>query len=306
MPGILFRRLKQIGKAARLLAMFRVISAMPLPLAYRLAGAVGTLDGLIKSSYLRSFSDGMEYVRSGGFDLSRREIEKFTIRHARMMAGEIVDSYVVSGRNIETLGRICSLSGRELVDAKLNEGRGCIILVCHYSRLNMVALGLGYSGIETGIITQCVDRRNRMLDWVDRRYLSAKIKRYHEVTRGTLVTLEDNLRPIYKALLRNEAVILLMDAFHPRFKRFNSYPFLGGSLRLPQGALRLAERAGAPMIYGVTREKGWHVQVDIRDLPASPGQALEAAVGNLEKDVKKRPWEWWQWFNIREMWRPEG
>ena len=296
----------QLGKAARLLFLFRGIAGLPLPLAYRAAGMIGSIDCFFMPAYLKAISAGMAYVNTGSFSLAERQVKGFTKRHGQMMAREIVDSYIVSGRGMAALGRICSLSGADLVRQKLGRGNGLIILVCHYSRLNMVACSLGCSGISTGIITQCVDRRNKLLDWVDRSYLSGKLKRYHEVTRGTLVTLEDNLRPIYKALLRNEAVILLMDAFHPRFKRFNSYPFLGGRVRLPVGALRLAEKTGAPMVYGVARENGWRVEVNIRDLPLPAEAALEAAVAELGADIVKRPWEWWQWFNIREIWRPEN
>jgi len=298
--------LKRIGKAARLLGLFRIISMMPIPLAYRLAGMIGNLDHFFHTAYLQATRNGLVYLRTGKFRLSDREIEDFTRRHARMMAREVVDSWMVSGRNMNVLGRISSLSGAGLVRQKLDQGKGLLILVCHYSRLNMVACTLGREGISTSIITQCVDRRNRYLDWVDRYYLSGKLERYQQVTKGTLVTLEDNLRPVYKALFNNEPVILLMDAFHPKFIRFNEYPFLGGKIRLPAGALRLAEKTGAPMVYGVARENGWKIEVDVKSLPGSFEEAHREAALKLEQDVLARPWEWWQWCNIRDVWKAEN
>ncbi len=295
----------QAAKAARLLCLFRLLSIFPLPVAYRLAGLVGRLDAAFGNAYLSAIASGMSRVRTDCFALPPYRIAGHVSMHSMMMAREVIDAYITGRRGGHLPGEISSLSGHEIIRDSLDAGQGVIVLVSHYSRLNMVACSLGHAGIPTGIITQCVDRRNRLLDWVDRAYLSGKLERYHRVTRGPLVTLEDNLRPIYRALLEGQAVIMLMDAFHPRFRRFVSYPFLGGSISLPAGALRLAGKTGASMVYGVARESGWHVDVEIRPLPGEPGDAMSAAVEELERDVMERPWEWWQWFNIREIWQKQ-
>jgi len=301
----LSRKFKQIRKAARLLALFRAVSFLPLSAAYALASVIGYIDAIFKNSYLSAVTSGMEYVKTGKFSLSQSQVQDYVKRHSQMMAREVLDSYRVPRLGVEQISRISSISGLASLRQSLQEGRGAIILVCHYSRLNMVALTLGHMGISTGIITQCVDRRNIMLDWVDRIYLQEKLRKYRQVSRGTLVTLEDNLRPIYKAISANEPVIMLMDAWHPRFRKFNHYPFLGGEIRLPAGALRIGMKTGAPMFYGVVRERGWQVDVALTDLPGPADTSLNTAVNLLEADVIERPWEWWQWYNIAELWKSE-
>ena len=297
-----FRAL-QAAKAIRVLGVFPLISLLPLPTAYSIATLIGKLDAGRDTPYLQGLSAGLKRCFP---DLADRPqmLKQWLKNHCCMQAREMLDAYVIGRQTGRSIGRLSEISGRQYLTHALEKGRGVIIVLSHYSRLNMLACTLGLTGQQTGILSQAVDRRNPFLDWVDRTYLQNKLRIYYRITKGTGVTLEDDLRGIYRALKANEAVVILLDAYNPRLRRFREYPFLGGTLSLPTGIERISGATKAALVYGVVKESGWRVKAEIRPLPGTGAEAMAQAVRELEQDVSERPWEWWQWGFIKTMWHP--
>jgi len=297
-----FRTL-QAAKAIRMLGVFPLISLLPLPMAYNIATWIGTLDSRRESPHIKGLRAGMKRCFPDLAD--RPEILKQWLKdHCCMQAREMLDAYVIGRQTGRSIGRLSKISGRQYLTHTLEKGRGVIIVLSHYSRLNMLGCTLGLAGQSTGSLSQAVDRRNPFLDWVDRAYLRNKLRTYYRITKGTGVTLEDDLRGIYRALKTNEAVVILMDAYNPRLRRFREYPFLEGKLCLPTGIERIGGATKAALVYGVVKENGWRVKAEIRPLPGTGAEAMAQAVRELEQDVAERPWEWWQWGYINTMWHP--
>ncbi|MDL1959660.1 MAG: hypothetical protein LWX01_09000 [Deltaproteobacteria bacterium] len=296
-------RILQAAKAIRMLGVFPLISLLPLPVAYSIATWIGTLDSRRESPYIKDLRAGLKrcfpYLEDRP-DVLRRWLKNTCCMQAR----EMLDAYVIGRQTGRSIGRLSEISGRQYLTHALENGRGVIIVLSHYSRLNMLACTLGLTGQQTGILTQAVDRRNPFLDWVDRTYLRNKLRTYYRITKGTGVTLEDDLRGIYRALKANEAIVILLDAYNPRLRRFRKYPFLGGKLYLPTGIERISVATKAALVYGVVKENGWRVKAEIRPLPGTGAEAMLQAVRELEQDVSERPWEWWQWGYMNTMWYP--
>ena len=297
-----FRAL-QAAKAIRMLCVFPLISMLPLPVAYNIATWIGTLDSRRESPYIKGLRAGMKNCFP---DLADRPevLKQWLKKHCCMQAREMLDAYVIGRQTGRSIGRLSEISGRQYLTHALEKGRGVIIVLSHYSRLNMLPCTLGLTGQQTGVLTQAVDRRNPFLDWVDRTYLRNKLQTYYRITKGTGVTLEDDLRGIYRALKANEAVVILLDAYNPRLRRFREYHFLGGKLCLPTGIERISVATKATLVYGVVKENGWRVKAEIRPLPGTGAEAMVQAVREFEQDMLERPWEWWQWGYMNTMWHP--
>ena len=77
-------------------------------------------------------------------------------------------------------------------------------------------------------------------------------------------------------------------------------PFLGETLRLPVGLLRLAHEIGAPVLAHDGRiEDGQRV---LRFHPpasgSSPEAVLRSVVATLEGVIRERPWDWQGWLDL--------
>jgi len=284
--------------------LFRALGALPLPLGYRAAGWIGERGGgdpalraMLERSLRRVFP--AETADSAVLDAWLRG-------YCRMMARETLDVYTMP--RVTRRSRLVELHPRAL--AVLHEardpGRGVIIVMAHFGRLNLLLLALGLAGERLGMLTIAVDERNLDLDAVERAYLQRKVNNLHARIGGPWLTLGDNLRGLYEALQRGETMVILMDAFVPGDATREVLPFLGGRLLMARGIERLARRTGAGLVYGVVHERGWRAEAELRPLPAEPAAALCAAVGELERDVGATPWQWWHWNILDYIWTPEG
>ncbi len=296
-------RFGQIKKALKLLALFPALSCLPPSAAYRIASLIPPMDDKALKSYLAGMRTGL--ARCLGDKIGNGDVlEDFLKRHVNMLAMEALDSYIIPKQTGKTIGRISVLHGKTHLDKALSQGKGVIIVTAHYGRLNMLAYTLGLMGQNTGILTQNIGKDNPLLDWVDRKYLQKKLKSYYQVTKGTGITLGDNQRKIFRALGRNEAMVILMDAYHPDFRNMREHPFLGGTIKLPTGIERISERTRSPLVYGIVKGgQGWRVRAELRPIDGYGKEAFDRAVEELEKDVRERPWDWWQWGYMNSMWK---
>jgi lauroyl/myristoyl acyltransferase len=181
-------------------------------------------------------------------------------------------------------------------------GRGVILTLAHYGRVNMMLAGLGLAGERLGMLTMDIDAPNPALDEVERAYLKVKVQALQNCIKGPWLTLGGAVRPLYETLRRGETLIILFDVPVDGSTQTKSVPFFGGSLTISRGIERLAQKTGAQIVYAVAKEQDWHVITELRALPENPGDALVAAVGELERDVRSTPGLWWQWGLLDALW----
>ncbi len=295
----------KLSKASRLLFLYPALSLLPLRLAYRLASHVSPFDKSFEKKYMSQWKLGLERLMNAGAfpDNTELHLNRCVKKHLRMLSWEAVDSYLVPRLSPERMTHLSQVTGVEYLQEALKQEKGVIIVTAHFCRLNMTAYSLGHLGIKNGILSQSVDKDNPYLDWVDRIYLKRKLARYYGVTRGTGLTLKDNPRLIYRALERNEIMIILMDAFPDSVRNFYNIPFLNGNLKLPKGIARISQKTGSPMVFSVVRpEDKWKVRVEISPISGIGEQGLMEACRKLEQNVRELPCQWWQWPYMQVMW----
>ena len=295
-------RRAQLALWLRHYAVFQSLAQLPLPLAYRYANQIGQRD-------CRHQSVARDYIANGMQHLLPATRESDVPNYFSMLAREVLDVFVMARLNPRRARQLLHLapgSLKTLQDAR-SQGRGVIIAMSHYSRINMLLLSLALAGERLGMLTMVVDERNRNLDPVSRRYLQFKIGTLMHYIQGRWLTLGDDMRLLYRALEQGETMVMLLDAYTPeRRQKKLSLPFLGGYLSVSRGLVRIAEKTGARIVYGVSYERDWAIEAFIRPLPDDPFEALQTAVDILEQDVLSTPWAWWHWNVWEAIWSPSA
>jgi len=292
---------KLITKWLRYHALFWFLAKLPLGLSYRVASWIGKHDYANNEAVRAAFQNGLARVFA---DLSPARLSQFTRFHFEMMAREILDIFRLPRISSANAVRLIEVQGLEVLREAKQKGRGVILVMGHYGRPTMLSTGLGLAGEDVGMLTQIIDERNPHLDVVDRGYLKLKMRHTLAAARGRWVMAGGNIRPLYEGLNAGETIIILLDLFEPNPRKRFQAPFLGGTLGVPRGIERIATRTGAQLVYGVAKEDGWKVKVELRPLPTEPQQGLHAAIAELEKDILATPWQWWQWNVLEHLWAP--
>jgi len=293
----------KISKASRLLLLYPCLSLLPMSLAYEMARFFSPMDRSFQKDYMNHWAQGLQKCLNKGKAFRVNNIKACIKEHITMLSLEALDSCIVPRLHPKQMNRLSKIDGLHHIKTALEQGKGLIIATTHFCRLNMTAYTLGHMGIRNGILSQTVDDDNPYLDWIDRKFLSNKLKRYYRLTMGPGLTLKDSPRRIYRALEKNEIMVILMDAYPDSVKKFYNVPFLGGTLKLPKGIARISKHTGSPLVYSVVRPRGkWGVEVNIRPLPGVGEEPFFQAVREFEKDIKELPCQWWQWAYMNTKW----
>ena len=218
-------------------------------------------------------------------------------------ASTILDrAFLVSGRAEHYRVEV---HGLEALQARIAEGRGCLIFGAHlgsFEALRLVADG--GCPVELAIMRHEAN--------------AARLKAVFDAVGGAaraaavipLGTAESMLRA-QECLQRNGLVGLLADRA-PRAERVLEVPFLGQPAPLPTGPHLLAAVLGAPVMlaFGIWRgPRHYEVRFEPFAEPLPPGRAgREAAIAErvrryaerLEALCREHPYNW---FNFYDFWR---
>lgn len=287
----------------RLNLAYPTLSRLPCPLAWRTAAWMGNLGKVEYQQACTAVQNGFLAIFPELAD-DPRTLQTWTQHHLDMLAREFMDVFCMPRLQFSNIDRYIMLHGAELITEAKRESQGVILVLNHFSRLIMLLIRLGLMGIEMNILTMRIDDNPDLAPFM-RHYLRTKVKRVLGFIRGQWLNVGDDLRPIYKGLQRGQIWIILADAYMPHFGDWRVFPFFGGQLRLPRGIERIASKTGARLIYGVTREvRPDLLACELRPLPTDPYEAMAGVVGELEKDIRATPWEWWQWNILDYLWTP--
>lgn len=222
--------------------------------------------------------------------------------HMDMLALEMIDGTALprlGGAN----GPSIELEGWEHVQRLVDRKKGFIIVLTHFDRLMTSLVAFARKGLKMNALTMPV-LDNPDLDPVHRRFLTRKVNNLVGVMQGQYRSTSESLRPVHEGLAAGEVWIILADVWQPTFGRLRKHPFLGGEISLPTGIERLAKSTGVPLVHAISYTQAVdHLRVDVDPLPEDPKAAVDAVIQRLERDVRERPWAWWQWGVLDNMWQ---
>jgi lauroyl/myristoyl acyltransferase len=202
------------------------------------------------------------------------------------------------------------VDGLENLDTALESKRGVLLLTAHlgYGRLIGPVLRIyGYDVLLVAAKLLHAMERERTTRWLKS---GSRFRRYvHERTRVVAEILEPDdleanldVRPIFDALAHNRPVLIAGDG--QRSIQFESISILGRAYRFSTGFMRIAMRAGCPVlpVFGLEGRRGQRVRIEIQpplpiDPTASVATNLSLFAGVLEEQLYRTPHLWGKWQN---------
>lgn len=290
------------SQSARLLAR-----RWSLALAGALLDAVATTVRLAPTSARYVLSDGVvwaigpllgrprreathNFVRVVGADRAAAAAEQ-SLRNYGRMAMDFLASRTMAA---EQLLALTDLHGEEGFRAAMAHGRGAIFALPHAGCWDVAAAFAQAYDCQLTIVTES--------DWGTE--LVAGSRRAHGVT---LAPRNQSLRPLFRALRRQECVVMLSD-YAPRGVQTAQAPFFGAQAPFPLGPARLALATGAPvLVIMCARMPGGRYLLEAQEplYPVGERNSEAAAIAmttqiaaGFERIVRAYPEQWYPYHPV--------
>ncbi|MBW1671471.1 MAG: lysophospholipid acyltransferase family protein [Deltaproteobacteria bacterium] len=208
------------------------------------------------------------------------------------------EACLLSGKYIQTIFRQSTFKGLDKLLEYQKDGRGIVLLTCHFDSFVMGIILLGMAGLRVNAVSSSVVEDSRVHTSVQKFYYDKYRNMEKFMNGGKVVHFERNLRFFYGALKRGEAVVILADLPATSRKTEVIVPFLGGTRRMAPGAWRIAKKTDsvigafvclhdAPGDYRVL----CYLAGDKR--PADPAGAMTPIYKFLDQQIRLHPERWW-------------
>lgn len=280
--------------------VFPALSVLPRALGYRLADGIGRWDALV-DPHRGAVAAGMTKV----FPMLAQDparLGQYLIRYHQFRARDVLDCFTMPRLTAENAENFLRVNNLDLLENARSCGKGVILGLPHFGRYFMLGPALRFRGQGFGLLSTDLGDDNPHYDPIELEYVRAKLKNGHDFCRGTWVTTEGDQRRFCRALQAGETMLIAFDGLETNSQSRLTFPFLGGTLALPGGVVRIMSKTGAKMVYVSVAEQGYELEMTVHTLPDDPLQSLAAAVKLFERDVAERPWLWFQWTAIAALW----
>lgn len=217
-----------------------------------------------------------------------------SLRNYGRMAMDFLSSRTMSQDEIM---RLVEVRGEEHFHAAMARGRGVIFALPHAGSWDVAAVFAQAYGCKLTIVTES--------DWATE--LVAGSRRSHGVT---LAPRDQSLRTLFRALRRQECVVMLSDVTPPGVQTAE-VPFFGAPAPFPLGPARLSIATGAPVLVIMSvrvAENRYLVEAQPALMPPAPvrGQRGDEAVvamttdiaAGFERIIRAYPDQWYPYHPI--------
>lgn len=283
--------------------LFPLAIHLSLPLARRVAGCFGWLCYRLDLDW-RTVSLRQHFVRDRTRmavasilpGASKEEIEHLVRRRFVTSAHEELEGHYFSAVLPPLF--TCRFVGLEAVRETMTR-RGIVFLTLHFDATLMGVKELGRAGLVLNLMTSNIVEDARVPPEV-RRYFANK---YSGIERslngGHVMHNETHMREFYRALGRNEGVVVLCEAPATRPEEGLKIDFLGKLRSISPGGLRLAEKSGSAVAGFVCRRTAnggfellFSPVVEPTDV-AGMRDSIVAVYRFLEAEILRSPDLWW-------------
>lgn len=270
-----------------------MIRALPLAARYRLADALSWPFVLLWLPTRPAIVQN--YATILGLPTSHPQVRGMARRSVRNYGRMAMDFLTVRTMDGAEIQAWATGIGWPYMDEAVAGGRGVIMALPHLGSWDVAAAFAQSHGMQLTVVTEG--------NWVAE--LVAGSRSSHGVT---LAPRTGSLRPLFRALARNECVAILCDVA-PAGVPAIEVPFFGRPAPFPIGPARLAQRTGAPILVAssVRLPDNSYVVQGQPLLRADPALPTEQAVARLtaqivagfERVIAATPD---QWYPFHPMW----
>ncbi|MGD8626332.1 MAG: hypothetical protein PVJ34_17470 [Anaerolineae bacterium] len=272
--------------------LYRFVAALTGPLppraGYWLARRVGALLYIFSPHLRRVVTHNLDHVL--GPEASDAELEAAVRRALVNIAKGHYDLFRVSRLTKEEIRALVDVDGMPEFLQMLESGQGAVVITAHLGNIDIV----GQTPLIHGVpITGAVEhiQPERLF-----RYL-LKLRQSHGLQ---LLPSDGSMLGLFRALKRGEIVALPCDRGFADNARF--VEFFGRPARLPDGAVRIALRTGAPLVPAfVQRRSDDRFLIEIEpplelsrsgDLEADVADGVKKVAAVMERYISRRPEQW--------------
>jgi lauroyl/myristoyl acyltransferase len=283
------------------LKIYPQLAKLPARCAYQLAEKIAHQEALqfqpSSNSDLSIFIRGLSQLSPESM-VDQNRVDEFLFQRARMMAFDHLDCYIMPKLFSQKHAIPITLRGDQHLKTAQEKGSGVILLISHFGRFFMLGPGLGLNQYPFAMLTTPITADNPAYAH------PGTFQYWHQKLTNTLafsgdehIVTSDPLKRIFRLLKQNKIVLIAFDGTETNSPDKLTVPFFQQTLSLPMGALRVAEKSNAQLIYAATHnaKKGHGVEIKFHPLPQQPLAAIKEAVTILEKELTQEPWYWWQW-----------
>jgi len=271
---------------------------MPAPLLYRLADAAGDAVYWGWGRGRRNTTLNMRHVL--GRETPAHEVRRVARHSFRNYLRLMADFAYSLNTPAAELTRRVHVTDWEPLDAAIRRGRGTILIGLHMGNWDLAGVALASRGYPIHAVMES--------------FASPQVDRLIRSTREAwgirCIPLHGAMRPLFKALRRNEIVALVTD--RPAGDDGTVVNFFGAPSSWPTGPATLALRTGAQIVPGYLIRQpdntfvGRFLSLPPLDLTDDQRQNVrlltQAIVTTLEEPIREHPE---QWFMFRKMWDDE-
>ena len=220
-----------------------VIRFLPLSWISLLGGLGGRILYLISREKRKAMREELKIVFPNKSANEIKEIVKGSFINYCVSEIEVL-LYPVMNRAL--MEEMVTLQGKENLDSALAVGKGVLLFQAHFGAFQMVMPAIGYSGYTMNQISASASIwKEGVSSRVQKRGFDIKSK-YEYTLPVNHLSIHSSLRPVFRALERNEIVGITVDGGGG--KKTVSIRFLGREANFQQGGVDLALRTGAKII----------------------------------------------------------
>lgn len=271
------------------LGLMRLLVMLPYGALLAAGRALGTLARWLPLPYRRIARRNIELCLPA---LSPGEREDLLKRHFHSLGIGALESALTWWGNDEVLVELSRIEGLEHLEAALARGKGVIVLLAHFTTLQIGARILN-ARIPINVLYR--PTKNELLAAVSGGSFGRNARK---------AILRDDVRAMISALRRNEIVWYAADQSY-RKKGAAMVPFFGHPAATNVFTSRLAEMTGAAVLYYATErlpgKQGWRGVLEPAFEGFPSGDAIADTLryhARIEAQVRRMPEQYW-WIHRR-------
>lgn len=232
-------------------------------------------------------------------DLTSKEIKNIAYGSYKNFAVTLVEILCLPWTTINQLKKEVQFNNLELVEKKVQENNGLILLSAHFGNWEYVAISAGLQLNKKLSVIVKSQRNPYVNDWMNR----ARTQ-----WTNIVVPLGASIRNIYSELLNKGIVALVADQRGPEDSI--KLEFFGRKTSVYTGPAILSLKMNSPIIYGISiRQPDYSYKAEIieisrEDLPVEQEEKVkvlsERMLNYLEKTIREHPE---QWFWMHKRWK---
>jgi len=278
------------------LGLIFLAQRLPLKVAYGIASLVGDLLFLLWRRGRANAIDNMRHVLGpGATDLEVRGTVQRSFRNYVKVLVDFVRLPRTSDKEVES--RVQG-EGWEHLDRALEGGKGALLVGTHLGSWDLAGLALAARGHELYVVAE-----RQKPPWLNRIACD-----WREARGIHLIFMERTLKPLFRALARNQLVGIVVDRPWPEGEGV-TVEFFGQMISWPSGPAALALRTGAQVITGyLVRTLDGHFKGEIfPPLEFQPRgdkfedlRRLSQKIVTLQEELIRRYPD--QWYMFRRIW----